>query len=491
MATVEMLFRTCEGIGAQPVTVGQGEREVSRVHLIESDASIHDCERDSLVVLTAAGAETVRGFRFEALLARAAGQGVAMLAIPTTAVLVAPRHDPLLAHLCTVSLPADADLGALLVDVARVLAHEDSAALVRLQRGLAAIERAERENPANTEAVAARLTEVVSGLQLTESSEASGAGRLMIPSPDPVHAGRAWCAPDNGEPLRQVDAALIRAMTAVGAAARWNPAPEQALSTHLTELLVSRSTDLPDVTERCRALGLDPSGWHLVVAVRQLRTEDSNLEQIRRDDRLRLRAMNEARTIGASWHWTYVSTTLLLVCSWQRDPGRHGEERAIQTARSLHAALVDVEDADESIACGVGRVHQGIPGLRLSAAEARSSMRRVKRGTNALTVFDEFGLDLALLEWFSLESSRESAKQLLAPFRELPPEKAETLMLTLQAYLDNQGSLSATAAELYIHRNAVAYRMAAIRRLLQTDLTDPEERLALQLACRGRRLFDE
>jgi len=59
---------------------------------------------------------------------------------------------------------------------------------------------------------------------------------------------------------------------------------------------------------------------------------------------------------------------------------------------------------------------------------------------------------------------------------------------TLGAYLDSESSLAATAAVLGVHRNTVAQRVARIERLLGVSLSDPEQRLALQLACRAVQL---
>jgi DNA-binding PucR family transcriptional regulator len=45
-----------------------------------------------------------------------------------------------------------------------------------------------------------------------------------------------------------------------------------------------------------------------------------------------------------------------------------------------------------------------------------------------------------------------------------------------------------TAQKLHLHRNAVTNRLRSITELLDVDLDDPDQRLALQLACRARLL---
>jgi purine catabolism regulator len=58
------------------------------------------------------------------------------------------------------------------------------------------------------------------------------------------------------------------------------------------------------------------------------------------------------------------------------------------------------------------------------------------------------------------------------------------LIHTLETYLDNQSSPTETANQLGIHRNTVLNRIEKLRSLLTVNLDDPDERLAVQLACR-------
>jgi DNA-binding PucR family transcriptional regulator len=86
------------------------------------------------------------------------------------------------------------------------------------------------------------------------------------------------------------------------------------------------------------------------------------------------------------------------------------------------------------------------------------------------------------------EQARTAIADLLAPLDRLGGRRAETAVKTLAAYLDEQGSVVRTAAVLGVHRNAVTQRMGRIATALDVDLGDPETRLALQIACRARRL---
>ena len=59
------------------------------------------------------------------------------------------------------------------------------------------------------------------------------------------------------------------------------------------------------------------------------------------------------------------------------------------------------------------------------------------------------------------------------------------LLRTLQAYLEAGGSVSTTSIVLGLHRNTVTARLHRLRERLGVDLDDPNQRLALQLACRS------
>ena len=93
-----------------------------------------------------------------------------------------------------------------------------------------------------------------------------------------------------------------------------------------------------------------------------------------------------------------------------------------------------------------------------------------------------------LIEWYASDTVRASVRDQLAPLEKLGPGRADTAIKTLATYLDEQGSMVRTAQKLHLHRNAVTNRLRSITELLDVDLDDPDQRLALQLACRARLL---
>ena len=98
------------------------------------------------------------------------------------------------------------------------------------------------------------------------------------------------------------------------------------------------------------------------------------------------------------------------------------------------------------------------------------------------------GLRRVLLDFYASPTSRKLLLDVLHPFDEQGPEKATTAVRTLLSYLGHRNSLARAGEELNLHPNAVGYRMKRIQETLQLDLSDPDTRFAVELACRVRLL---
>jgi DNA-binding PucR family transcriptional regulator len=140
--------------------------------------------------------------------------------------------------------------------------------------------------------------------------------------------------------------------------------------------------------------------------------------------------------------------------------------------------------------CGVGSPHPGAAGLLSSAAEAKAAVTaaRATGAVNSAVPFDSAGLRRALVEWYASDVAQEAVTTVLAPLVKVGGVRGERLIQTLHVYLDQQGSLTKTAAAMNLHRNAVAYRIKKAFELLEVDRDNPDDLLLLQLACRAREL---
>jgi DNA-binding PucR family transcriptional regulator len=178
---------------------------------------------------------------------------------------------------------------------------------------------------------------------------------------------------------------------------------------------------------------------------------------------------------------------VVLVSTQRNDPGLRATAETIRVLQHVTDRLA-ARWPDVAFAAGVGGPHEGIEGLRASAAEAAAAAQIARSGERRSTVvgFDAVGLQRMLLAWSASDPARRAVDDLLAPLDRLGGPKTDVAVRTLAAYLAERGSLVRAGERLHLHRNAVAYRIRRIAELLDADLNDSDDRFALELACRAR-----
>ena len=133
---------------------------------------------------------------------------------------------------------------------------------------------------------------------------------------------------------------------------------------------------------------------------------------------------------------------------------------------------------------GIGRPYLGLDGLRTSLTEAKeaATIAQAAGGEMGVQHIDEMGVRRILLGWYASESFAEFAHTLLDPL--LSQDVDGSLLQTLEVYLDEESSATLAATRMGVHRNTILNRVERLRSLLTVNLDDPDERLAVQLACR-------
>jgi PucR C-terminal helix-turn-helix domain len=129
----------------------------------------------------------------------------------------------------------------------------------------------------------------------------------------------------------------------------------------------------------------------------------------------------------------------------------------------------------------------------LAEAETAAALARPDGAEIGPDVSPPPAIGTPVVRWDALGSYR-----LLAPLADspLPPPlqrlldhpDAEPLVATLEAYLDRAGDVPATAATLFIHRTSLYHRLRRIEAITGASLRDGDERLALHIGLRIRRL---
>jgi sugar diacid utilization regulator len=268
--------------------------------------------------------------------------------------------------------------------------------------------------------------------------------------------------------------------------------PVRSRSELLAELLMSESAINEDLLERARQLAVPIGGWHVVVRIEADDLQDAEPDEVQRFELLEAAgqaALQAAAATGGTWYLSRIARAIVLVRVTTSNPG---PQAGIRTARSAERALEAIRSRLPALRfrAGVGAPHEGPTGLRASAAEARGALLAARAALKpaGVAAHDAVGVRRMLMEWYASDTARASVRDQLAPLEKLGPARADTAIRTLAAYLDEQGSIIRTAQKLHLHRNAVANRLRGITELLEMDLDDPDQRLALQLACRARLL---
>jgi purine catabolism regulator len=321
--------------------------------------------------------------------------------------------------------------------------------------------------------------------EVLSAGPSSRAGRLRLPLPDgalllahqlSLSGAHAWLAvrvpAQVGTELRALEAAMLAVAPTVEyrlALARMTLERDaRRRASVLDELLkqpVSAAT-----RRRSLDLGWELDAWHTGVHIGV--PHDVDLAGRRAD----VVAAFEAEQLPAvvvehGEGWAVWVTTM-------REPNVPEVQKTASAIRRVHRRLRATVD----VHVGVGRPHPGPEGIARTLTEAGDAARlaRGRPESGQFLHVDRLGLAQLLLAWTGTDTFQPAAQSLLAPLADAPGE----LVTTLAAYLDAESSLTETAAVLGVHRNTVGARIARIESLLGVDLSVPDDRLALHLACR-------
>ena len=486
MATVADLLRAPGLEGVRLLAGPPQAARVTRAIVVEAPVLVGEAPAGAVCLLTAAASQ-LEGYQLDMSLRAAVAADVAGLALYTCEDRP-PRSAQLIADKSGVALLAVAgglDPGSFCIAAQRAIDGDAVLGLARLDR------LREQLAELDPEAAPEDVVAFAGGLLEEQVSLVSPGGDVDDLLLDVIAAG--------GRPLLrvQIDGAwggIAAALCAEAASRRADAtrrreeAPIRSRAGVLAELLLGSRIDSTAVAERARELGVPVDGWHVATQI-ELGGEpaDPVATHALREEVFHL-ALRAARTLGAgSWSGAQLRSAVLLVSTQRSDPGLRATaemirvvERVLQRLRGRWPEL--------SFATGVGGPHEGVEGLQATAAEAAAaaSIARADEHGGRVVGFDAVGLRRMLLAWSGSDPARKAIDDLLAPLDRLGGAKTDAAVRTLAAYLAAQGSLVRAGERLHLHRNAVAYRMRRIAALLEADLADPDDRFALELACRAR-----
>ncbi|MFE4545121.1 PucR family transcriptional regulator [Arthrobacter sp. NPDC056727] len=156
------------------------------------------------------------------------------------------------------------------------------------------------------------------------------------------------------------------------------------------------------------------------------------------------------------------------------------EHAGLFVARLCHEHLAGI---GSNARVGVSKPRIGVSGLRLSYFEARNALTE----GYGVQVYRSQDLPTALLI-ASVEAGaplRDLSAEALAPLLEYDRKNDTSLVDSLRCYLGKDGDMSATAAELFIHRNTLRNRLRLVEELTGRDVSLPSNYAHFWLATSG------
>jgi sugar diacid utilization regulator len=161
-------------------------------------------------------------------------------------------------------------------------------------------------------------------------------------------------------------------------------------------------------------------------------------------------------------------------------PERDPRDDAEQLRKRVGSELGD------DVSAGLAGPKPGTSGAHFALLQAEHALAigRGLHGHGHTVHFDDLGPYCFVLNQPTTDI-RAFFERILGPLAAEP--RHEPLFDTLEAYLRSGGSANAVARQLFLHRNTVRHRLRRIAKLTGADLSDPDTRLALQLAILGRR----
>jgi DNA-binding PucR family transcriptional regulator len=135
-------------------------------------------------------------------------------------------------------------------------------------------------------------------------------------------------------------------------------------------------------------------------------------------------------------------------------------------------------------------------GSPVGAAEVGRSLREAKYALQVCRLegwhhagFEDLGTYRLLLSMADPDALRAFADSMLGPLDEYDREHNGELILSLQAFLQHNARWETAAAQLYVHRHTLRYRMRKVEELTRRDLASSFDRMEFWLGLRARDLL--
>jgi sugar diacid utilization regulator len=242
-------------------------------------------------------------------------------------------------------------------------------------------------------------------------------------------------------------------------------------------LLLGRTQDEQVARERAIRLGYNPDVDYRVLVVVAVAEEQVRPETVAQRRRL-LEGLAELCARRSPGSLATVREDELVVLVPIGDAAAELGRVALQQANASLPAW--------RVTAGLGGVCTAASAIARSYAQARRALETARRFGNQgdITAFEDLGVYRLLFHVSDASELRGFTDQVLGPLIEYDQRHRGDLVRTLGAFLEHNGNLQATARELNLHVNSVAYRVQRLEAISGLDLEDSEDRLLAQMALK-------
>jgi sugar diacid utilization regulator len=222
------------------------------------------------------------------------------------------------------------------------------------------------------------------------------------------------------------------------------------------------------------AHGVTPASHYVAVALEAEALEDSESS-----DALRLHVMEAFRSGDADVGLLERGAALVLLIPATREiDAANARTAATLLPRSLAKSRPQLR-----LAGGVG-TRAPLVDAQLSIRRAETALTIARRifGHGRVGVYEELGAYPLLLEGADSAALRAFADRILAPLRAYDEKHQTELERTLRLYFSVGQNVKTAAAQLFVHRHTVFYRLRQIAEICACKLDEPQDQLTLRMA---------
>jgi sugar diacid utilization regulator len=260
---------------------------------------------------------------------------------------------------------------------------------------------------------------------------------------------------------------------------------EEVASAFVEAVLDREVTDRGDIVARAAELGADLAKGAGVIVVRTAPRVAQTGEWRDRVLNLAMRTLRSFAPGSLAAPDGGESTAEIAVIVPAED-----DERLARAAGGLSRELEDAL-AGFHVTIGCSRRAADPVDLHRAGSEARLAVNVGEADGRALLAFEDTGAYRLLLPAMS-EDPGELERfyaETVEPLSAYDEQYETELVATVEAYLDNDGNVAATAKQLFTHRHTVRYRLERVRELCGHDVSATEGREKLSLGLKAMRVL--